>query len=220
MKPVAKSRGGGPSSRCKPCSNKATREWSERPESKEIIKERSRQWRKNNPDKCKASKKAFRERNPEKVKAGVRKCHKEHGPRYSANKFPGSIQKKYGLSEDQYLAIWDEQLDRCAICQTEELDGIRGKLCVDHCHTTGKVRGLLCFSCNTMLGNARDRIETLQRAIEYLQDPHPLYRTFKTSSYLSEYDDDLQQKIWKRQAEWEYYEEPLTEEQQIEEVFA
>jgi len=61
----------------------------------------------------------------------------------------------------------------CAICGQVESDvnhktqEVRG-MAVDHCHDSGKIRGLLCRSCNTLLGNAKDNIDILKRAIDYL----------------------------------------------------
>ena len=52
---------------------------------------------------------------------------------------------------------------KCAICGTTE-----GKLCIDHCHTTNKIRGWLCDEHNKALGKFKDNIEHLQKAIDYL----------------------------------------------------
>ena len=60
------------------------------------------------------------------------------------------------------------QGDACAICGTKDT-GNRKAFHVDHCHDTGKIRGLLCGNCNSGIGNLRDDINLLQRAIEYLQ---------------------------------------------------
>lgn len=220
MKPVAKSRGGGPSNSCKECSRKAAQRWRDLPGSAEKIHESGVEWRKNNPEKVRRSKKDFRQRNPEKTRAGVRKCHEKSGRRYTANAFENWLWKNYKLPLDDWLYMNDVQLDRCAICQTDDLDGNRSKLCIDHDHETGKVRGLLCFNCNTMLGNAKDKIETLQRAIEYLQDPNPFSRTFKTFSYLSKNDLDLKIRILTEQCLLEQYEEQPTDVEEIESVFA
>lgn len=69
------------------------------------------------------------------------------------------LRRKYGLTGDEYDALLDRQGGVCAICrQPERLMG-RGRvrrLAVDHDHRTGKVRGLLCASCNTVLGQLRD----------------------------------------------------------------
>jgi hypothetical protein len=57
---------------------------------------------------------------------------------------------------------------RCMICGISEQE-IDKKLDVDHCHSSGKVRGLLCNPCNTMLGHGRDNVEVLKSAVKYLE---------------------------------------------------
>lgn len=69
---------------------------------------------------------------------------------------------KYGLTEEQYEAIKLSQGSLCAICKKEK------NLVVDHCHSTGKIRGLLCTTCNTGLGKFQDSPDRLQDAINYL----------------------------------------------------
>lgn len=72
----------------------------------------------------------------------------------------------YGLSPEEYQAMFDSQFGFCAICGTAPKDG---KFHVDHCHTSGVVRGLLCSHCNQMLGMAKDNPETLMKAAAYLR---------------------------------------------------
>ena len=81
------------------------------------------------------------------------------------------IEKKFGMDRHDYQNMLDEQNGTCAICDGTETHSQRteGRLSIDHCHTTGKVRGILCNQCNSLLGWARDDINTLQRAIEYLE---------------------------------------------------
>lgn len=74
--------------------------------------------------------------------------------------------KKYGLTLEQYNFMLEAQNNSCAICK-EDKKTIRDWH-VDHCHTTGKVRGILCHHCNLLLGNARDNKNTLYNAINYL----------------------------------------------------
>lgn len=79
------------------------------------------------------------------------------------------VKTKYGLSKDEYVELIEKQDSKCAICLCE-LDPFDGKTNthVDHCHASGKVRGILCRACNTALGSFQDDIDTLRRAIHYL----------------------------------------------------
>lgn len=80
----------------------------------------------------------------------------------------------YNITESVMQQMYEDQKESCAICKTSIslLAGKtkKGKAHVDHCHTTGKVRGLLCTKCNTMLGMADDNIATLNKAISYLEE--------------------------------------------------
>ena len=76
------------------------------------------------------------------------------------------IQLMYGLSREEYETLVTEHAGLCAICNCECSTG--KNLAVDHCHTTGKVRGLLCMSCNIMLGKAKDDTAILLEAVRYL----------------------------------------------------
>lgn len=73
---------------------------------------------------------------------------------------------KYGISEAVWDAMYDLQGGRCAICQADF--ALVTKVCVDHDHTTGRVRGLLCNVCNQGLGYFADDVARLARAMEYL----------------------------------------------------
>jgi hypothetical protein len=75
----------------------------------------------------------------------------------------------YGLTLDEFNAMVEAQAGQCAICGTAE-----EKLVVDHNHTTGRVRSLLCHLCNAMIGCARESSEILVRAAAYLHaEQHP-----------------------------------------------
>ena len=84
-------------------------------------------------------------------------------PEYKRSRTNSALKYQYGITLAEFDAMLLSQNNRCAICQDT------GKLCVDHCHNTGKVRGLLCYKCNTVLGQARDSTEILTKAIAYLQ---------------------------------------------------
>jgi hypothetical protein len=79
---------------------------------------------------------------------------------------------RYGISREEYVALRKKQKNKCAICGNAEQRKVRGKvteLSVDHCHNTGKVRALLCFSCNSGLGSFKDDIDRLRKAVDYLE---------------------------------------------------
>lgn len=86
-------------------------------------------------------------------------------------KWKSFIQRTYGITADKYYDILKEQDNKCAICESENVNSSRissGKLFIDHCHDTGKVRGLLCFKCNYGIGQLNDDVDLLQKAIVYL----------------------------------------------------
>jgi hypothetical protein len=81
------------------------------------------------------------------------------------------LKRYYGITLVQYEEMWLQQDGLCKICNQPETNIIRGKLLhlsVDHDHTTGKIRGLLCHHCNKALGGFKDSPDLLQRAINYL----------------------------------------------------
>lgn len=79
------------------------------------------------------------------------------------------ILRTYGITADEYWCIYEAQGRRCYVCQ--RATGATRRLAVDHCHATGRVRGLCCKYCNRLLGFARDDVTYFQRAIEYLTHP-------------------------------------------------
>ena len=84
------------------------------------------------------------------------------------------LKRVYGITIEDYKDIYIQQNGKCAICNTDgyTMDSLRHnvKLNVDHCHTTNKVRGLLCHDCNRALGLLKDNISILSSAINYLQE--------------------------------------------------
>lgn len=67
----------------------------------------------------------------------------------------------------EFSRLWKEQDGICAVC-SDPLDLGPNRTHLDHCHETGKLRGLLCFGCNVGLGHFKDNLETLASAIKYL----------------------------------------------------
>lgn len=108
----------------------------------------------------------FRKSNPDAVKnwrkiANVRRANKQS---------IDSLFRLYGVTKEQYNEILERQNGKCAICLSESSNQINmTRLVLDHCHDTGKPRGLLCNRCNTGLGMFRDRVETVLKAVDYLR---------------------------------------------------
>lgn len=109
---------------------------------------KSRAWDQSNPEKVKAKVNRWRAENPDKRRAQNRKA-------------------LYGITQVDYDRMLEKQAGLCAICHGPPV----GKpfLLVDHCHTTGKVRGLLCQSCNVGMGHFRDDPGRLEAAAMYLR---------------------------------------------------
>lgn len=87
-----------------------------------------------------------------------------------------SLRENFNLSLEQYREMHDGQNGKCAICGLPETQMRSGKvkaLAVDHNHTTGSIRGLLCSDCNTGIGKLKDDAKILRQAAEYLEKHSP-----------------------------------------------
>ena len=102
----------------------------------------------------------------------AKEWYKNNPERY----FYNQIKAKYGINKTEYLTMLDAQDNKCAICGEKETapnvwkEGQSRRLAVDHDHSTGLVRGLLCYRCNTTLGKLNDDIELLKKMVSYLED--------------------------------------------------
>ena len=96
-------------------------------------------------------------------KVRVRRRHKEN-PEHTRN---NDLKRRYGITLEEHTQMYEAQNGVCAICKGEG-DGKWKKLCVDHDHTTGKVRQLLCRNCNMVLGQVNDNVNLLSDMILYL----------------------------------------------------
>lgn len=76
----------------------------------------------------------------------------------------------FGLTQEDYDRLCEEQEHRCAICRRQDFGAsTKKRWSLDHDHNTNKFRGLLCHTCNLLLGYAKDDVGTLRHAIEYLE---------------------------------------------------
>jgi hypothetical protein len=97
------------------------------------------------------------------IQQGISRNSREHSAKRHKRT---ELKKTFGINADQYEAMLKEQNHTCAICKKPEI--CNRALAVDHCHSTKRVRGLLCTNCNMALGKFQDNIENVKKAAEYL----------------------------------------------------
>jgi len=110
--------------------------------------------------------------------AQCKKCMLEKNRKYSAQPkqkrkiWENKIQYRYGITLLQYETLLKNQNGSCAICNTKNPSVKNKKNCyfsVDHCHDTGRIRGLLCPTCNSGIGFLKDNPQIILKAAEYLR---------------------------------------------------
>lgn len=102
----------------------------------------------------------------EKVREKAKRDYHENKPKHR----DWELKRVFGISLDNYNEMLKKQNGVCKICYNPEVSKKSKVLSVDHCHTTGKIRGLLCSNCNLGLGNLKDSIKFLENAINYLKE--------------------------------------------------
>ena len=101
--------------------------------------------------------------------------NKDKYKRESGTRKGEQLKRLYNITREDWDNLYTQQKGCCAICKQPELViDYRTKtvrtLAVDHCHVTGKVRGLLCTQCNRAIGLLKDNISVLENAISYLEE--------------------------------------------------
>ena len=96
--------------------------------------------------------------------------------KYHNTRRENAYRRDFGITLQDYNSLLEDQKYVCKICKCPETARTLRKdrhvkyLAVDHCHSTGKIRGLLCQRCNSILGLSKDSITTLEAAINYLKE--------------------------------------------------
>jgi hypothetical protein len=130
-------------SQCKECSKKANREQYEK-----------------NPQKWKDYAKVWKKENKDKVSMSYQR-HAEHNKKKSRE---NRIKKTYGITQEDYQRMYDEQNGLCAICGEPSIKNFH----IDHDHKNKNVRGLLCPACNKALGFVKEDISILEKMMRYI----------------------------------------------------
>jgi len=117
-------------------------------------KDKRLEWKDKNKDKLSEYFQKHYSNNPELKDIKVQRTRK--------NRF-----KNYQITEEEYNKLFENQSGKCLGCNIHQND-LSKKLCVDHCHETGKIRGLLCTPCNLAIGLVKDNVDVLKNLIIYL----------------------------------------------------
>jgi len=119
---------------------------------------------------CKACHKVWNDNKYKKDKVKVLATNKRWADNNLDKRRDIAFRYSYGITLEDYDRMFAEQRGVCKICGADQ-KGTAGqqRLAVDHCHATGKVRGLLCVSCNTMLGKIETNPSLLDNIKEYLK---------------------------------------------------
>ena len=120
---------------------------------KKCTAERDKEYRHKNNPKIRQKQNEWRNTHPEHVKAMAKRT---------------TLRINHGLTPEQHKQIWISQVGCCALCSKPV---VYEKICVDHNHITGKMRGFLCRTCNTGLGSFysdEKGTELLEKAVEYI----------------------------------------------------
>jgi hypothetical protein len=133
---------------------------------------RMRKWRRQNREKYLATQKVYsaklRREQPEKIKRKKKASYERNATAISTR----HRCRKYGLAPSQLAAMIDECKGHCPQCKTQFGDTRNTRPCIDHCHKSTMVRGILCGRCNLLLGLARDNPDILRKLIVYLEKAH------------------------------------------------
>ena len=155
-------RDGRPMGRCKACWIKKTGEYQRA--NPEVSRAAQKRCRAKNPEKYRLNRKQWALKNPEKYRLSHQKTNRK------------TALKKYGITAEELRRAFDDQNGACAICDVPVTLDFGRQTHIDHCHETGKFRGILCVTCNTGLGKFKESPEVLDRASRYLRSKSVQFR--------------------------------------------
>lgn len=147
---------GKPRSECKPCHSASSKRWNDK-----------------NKDHRSKYVKVWHAENKAVVSGHKRKYEQNMSPEQKARRkdyhYWRHLRLNYGVTPEIYAAMLKAQGGLCALCCKPGRTGRNGKMDVDHCHTTGRVRGLLCRHCNIALGILGDTPERMEIVMTYVR---------------------------------------------------
>lgn len=134
----------------------------------------NKQYRIKNKERLKEKYQLWQKENLVKIAKYNREYYKkqmtENYEYYSKSTRNRILKIKYGITLEEYNILFNKQMGCCAICLIHQTNQRGFSMAVDHCHKTNKIRGLLCFMCNTAIGKFQDNPEVLRNALNYLEN--------------------------------------------------
>lgn len=127
----------------------------------DCTKENKKAYYRADPEKYLGYTAAYRKANPDKLKA--------YQDRTKGQRRKRNLMKKYGITEEQFDQMFEDQGRCCAICKAPTANAGRYGWHTDHCHEMDYVRGILCHGCNVGIGNLRHSPYILRAAADYLE---------------------------------------------------
>jgi len=140
--------------------NAYVREW--KSEHKDSVKAGHKKYRENNADTLLSKHREYNSNNREKINLNNRIYNYTHPD----SKMSTHLTNRYKITKTEYDNMFSLQNGVCAICGNT---GGKKRLCVDHNHITGKIRGLLCDGCNVGIGRLKDSVSLVEKALDYLK---------------------------------------------------
>ena len=148
-------------------------------EQREALREYQREYRETHKESLRANKREYYKKNREATLRRIAEYRQKNKKEFTAQQawyrkqsgrdiLARNLKRGYGITVDQYWEMLVLQLGCCRICG-KQLVGAK-EPCVDHCHKTGRVRGLLCMACNKGIGLLLDDPNILRNALKYLEE--------------------------------------------------
>lgn len=139
---VAKAYAGGHRHQCRPCRTEESRKWANSERGQKLLKD-------------------YREVNRETIREKRLKKYVDE-----------SVKRHFQITEEVFNQLLAQQGGGCGICGRLMSNHGRRRMVVDHCHTDGRVRGILCMKCNVGIGQLGDTDESIRRAFTYMQSAY------------------------------------------------
>ena len=134
---------------------------------KERLAAYNKEYREKNKERLASWSKEYYEKNKERIITYAKEYREENKEEIAIKKEEQRLKSKYGITSKEKNVLLQKQNNKCKICLVEFSNVTPN---VDHCHTTNKIRGLLCRACNTGLGQFKDNTKLLTKAINYLEE--------------------------------------------------